>query len=87
MAINGSTKTLLKNNIKQYKIKLNMKDKIYIATTTDEFENILDLADTLKELCQKNGISYTYCKKNTNKIFYNSKNQPIFIKKIDLDED
>ena len=64
-----------------------MKNNFYIATTTDKYENVLDLADTLKELCNRTGISYTYCKKNLNKTFRNKDGKPIFIKKIKLDED
>lgn len=63
-----------------------MKNKLYIATTIDKFENILDFADTLKELCEKNGVSYKYCKKNLNKIFHNKYGTPIFIKKIDIED-
>ena len=62
-------------------------ENIYVATTTDKFENIIDLAPTLKELCARSGISYSYCKKDLNKVFYNSKGTPIFIKKVDIEEE
>lgn len=61
-----------------------MKDNLYIATTTDKFENIVDLADTLKELCSKVGVSYNYCKKDSDRIFYSSNGTPIFIKKVNV---
>ena len=65
---------------------------MYLATTTDEMEEVIDFADTLKELCNRLNISYTNCKSNINRAFQlknnkDSKIKKIFIKKVIISED
>lgn len=71
-----------------------MKKFTYIAANTDKQEYIIDMADTLKELCEKLNLSYesiksmrakgckfAYIKKN------NGTKHKISIEKINLNEE
>ena len=63
---------------------------MYVAITPDEMESVVDFADTLKELCQRLGISYENCKNDLHQKFRIKGHKDIssvFIKKVPLEDD